>query len=220
MTCRLPGGTILPRRSCSSRAASPPAPRRRRRAAAGRGRGEAAHRRSRYRASSLRVVTILFQQSPQRGAASRRPSGAWIESRSPGKLNSRPAAAVGRLGVEVDEADGLLLRAAARPGDAGDGDGDVDAEPSRAPRAIASATSAETAPCSSISAAGTPSCSILTSFAYETIPPSDHVATSRAPRSAAPRPGRPCRTPRSRACRPRSRQRSSTISSTARPSVE
>ena len=42
---------------------------------------------------------------------------------------------------------------------------------SRAPSAIATATCADTAPCASSAASGTPSCSALTSFAYATIPP-------------------------------------------------
>ena len=66
-----------------------------------------------------------------------------------------PLAAVRRRDVEVDEPDRLLVCAAARPRDPGHRDPDVDAEPRRArPSAIASATSADTAPCSASSVLG------------------------------------------------------------------
>ena len=52
-----------------------------------------------------------------------------IESRSPGKLKNPPLLAVGRLRVEVDEPDRLLLRAAARACDPRHRDRGIDAEP-------------------------------------------------------------------------------------------
>ena len=63
--------------------------------------------------------------------------------------------------AEPDEAHGLGRGAAARAGDAGDGDREVAAERASAPSAIARATASLTAPSASIRAAGTPSIPVL-----------------------------------------------------------
>ena len=54
---------------------------------------------------------------------------ARIEARSPGNVNSRCDTSVWALGVEVHEPDGLLVGAASRARDSGDGDRDVGSEP-------------------------------------------------------------------------------------------
>ena len=100
-------------------------------------------------------------------AASASTSAAWrIAPRSPGKMrrSTRPAPSLAR-DAEIDEADRLLRRAAARAGDAGDRHREIDAGARRtAPRAIAAAVSALIAPCAAIVSRGTPSSSILASF--------------------------------------------------------
>ena len=129
------------------------------------------------------------------------------------------AAALGRLGVQVDEPDRLLRRPAARPGDARHGDTPTSA-PSRArtPAAIAAAVSAETAPCSASSVGGTPSSRLLHLVRVGDDAAQEDVARARAPTSAAPRRARRCTTRPSRASSRARGRASSTSSSTGRSS--
>ena len=75
----------------------------------------------------------------------------------------------------------------------------------RTPAAIAAAVSAETAPCSASSAAGTPELRLLHLVRVRDDAAEEDVARARAPRSAAPRRARRCTTRRSRASSPRAR---------------
>ena len=109
--------------------------------------------------------------------------------------------------VEEDEADGLLGCAPSRSGDAGDRDGDVDPESLARPCAIAAATSAETAPCSASSSAGTPSNRSLTSFVVRDDASAEDVARSGDLREPLRRRARRCTTRRSRASAPGAAQR-------------
>ena len=71
----------------------------------------------------------------------------------------------GKRDSDVDQSDRFFRRAAIGTGDTGDGDGGLRAAVAQKHRtAIALATSALTAPCVSISAAGTPSKSVFAAF--------------------------------------------------------
>ena len=114
------------------------------------------------------------------------------DARSPGELEMDAASPSGPVRPSRPSrwASPACLRPGRRPRV---GHGDVRAEPPRTPSAIAWATSADTAPCSSITPAGTPSWSTLTSFAYATIPPRKTSLDPESPSGARPR-ARPCTT--------------------------
>src|SRR5438105_8734116 len=101
-----------------------------------------------------------------------------IATRSPGKLDSRPTPPSGPSAWRYTSPTGFS--AVPPPGPAMPVTATATSAPSRsrAPRAIASATSADTAPCAARSSSGTPSAACFTSFAYATMPP---AKTSLAP---------------------------------------
>ena len=95
-----------------------------------------------------------------------------------------------------DGADRLLRRAAARAGDAGDADADVACRRARMPSAIARATGSLTAPCSAISASGTPASSVFDAIAVaddaavDVVGAAGHVGQPRRQQPAGARLGR------------------------------
>ena len=162
------------------------------RAASARGRrasasGSSSARKSRRRSSPptlaaevIRLRADFVSEPRARGAA---PQRSRARGSPPGRRAARTAGAFspsGADGVEEDEADGLLRRAAARSRDAGHGDPDVDAKAlADAGRHRRGHLGRDCAVLGRTVASATPSSRVFTSFAYATTAPAEDVARPR-----------------------------------------
>ncbi len=134
-----------------------------------------------------------------------------IMSRSPGSSVRTDFVPSGPTACANTSPDRLLRRAASGPATPVTATATSAPRRTRAPVAIAAATSSETAPCSAMSSAGTPSPASFTPFAYATTEP---TKTSLAPGTLVSREATmpPVHDSAVASVRPRVRQRSRTIS--------
>ena len=119
------------------------------------------------RARRTSLQRPLRSAAAARGACAARPwsCGRGRRRARPGSRTVRSSASSAAATRDADRADGLLLAAAARPGDAGDADPDVGLQPrARARRQARSRPPARRHRGASISSAGTPASAVLASL--------------------------------------------------------